>query len=492
MSLLAVDDEIRPGTYLEGEWRTTGEHLPVIDPATGEQWSTVDLAGADEVDAAVAAARAAAPGWAATSPSERGAILNKWSALIFQNLELLAALEARNVGKPLSGGRLNAIIAGSIIQYAAGAADRPIGVTLPTRSPDFVGYTRREPFGVSAIVLPWNVPAVLAAANLAPSLGAGNAVVLKPSEVAPLVTLAMVELAAEAGVPPGVLNVITGYGPTVGAPLVAHRGVDHVTFVGSTVTGASIMRAAADHLVPVKMELGGKSPNVLFADADLDAAIPAIVQGITENAGQNCNAGSRLLVQDTIADEAIDRVVAGMEAVRVGAWSDDLDMGPLVSSRQYERVMGILDRARDSGAKTILGGGRPAGVGAEGNFVAPTVVTGFETGAPVAGEEIFGPVLTIERFAQDDDAIELANNTDFGLLACVWTSDVSRALRVANALVAGQVTVNQYSDAGVIGMPFNMAKASGFSSGNGYNSIEAFTREKAVAIKLLGGAASAW
>jgi acyl-CoA reductase-like NAD-dependent aldehyde dehydrogenase len=301
----------------------------------------------------------------------------------------------------------------------------------------------------------------------------------------------MVELATAAGIPPGVLNVITGYGPTVGAPLVAHPGVNHVTFVGSTATGRTIMKAAAEHLAPVKMELGGKSPNVLFSDADLDAAIPAIVAGITENAGQNCNAGSRLLVQDTIADEVIDRVVAGMEAVRVGAWSDDLDMGPLVSAQQYQRVMGILDQARDAGAKPILGGGRPADIGPDGNFVAPTVLTGFETGAPVAGQEIFGPVLTVERFGSDADAVELANNTDFGLLACIWTNDVSRALRVANGVVAGQVTVNQYADTGVIGLPFNMAKASGFSSGNGYNAIEAFTREKAVAIKLLGGAA-AW
>ncbi|MFG1891135.1 aldehyde dehydrogenase family protein [Micromonospora sp. NPDC049051] len=472
---------------IDGVWAPAadGGEVPVLDPATRERIQAVPRSGAVDVDRAVAAASKAAPAWAATSPSERGAILRRWADLIAANVETLAAYEARDVGKPRSAGRLNVYIAHGIIDYFAGAADKLTGVTLPSRTPDFFGYTRLEPHGVCAVVLPWNVPAVLTAANVAPALAAGNTVVLKPSEVAPLAPFALAELAQWAGLPPGVLNVITGLGPEAGAALTGHPGVRHISFVGSTVTGRAVMRAAAENLVPVKLELGGKSPNVVFADADLDAAIPAIVASITENAGQNCYAGSRLLVEESIRAEVVERVAAGMAAVRTGPWDQDLDMGPLVSQAQYERVRGFLAEAPAAGARLVTGGEKATEALGDGWFVAPTVFDQVDSGMRLVREEVFGPVLAVQGFRETAEAVALMNETDFGLLSCIWTSDVSRALRVAGQARSGQVAVNQFHDAGVIGFPFNMQKESGFSRGGGYAALREYTQEKAVAVRLL-------
>jgi acyl-CoA reductase-like NAD-dependent aldehyde dehydrogenase len=471
---------------IDGAWvpsRHQGE-VPILDPATRQPFHAIAGGDAADVDAAVSAARRAAPGWAATNPSERGALLGRWADLVMEHVEELAAIEARDVGKPLSGGRLNIYITHGIIQYFAGAADKLTGVTLPTRSQDYFGFTVPEPYGVCAVIIPWNVPAVLTAANVAPALAAGNAVVLKPSEVAPLAAFALAELAIRAGFPPGVLNVVGGLGRDAGVALTAHPDVNHISFVGSTGTGRAIMTAAATNLVPVKLELGGKSPNVLFGDADLDVAIPAIVGSITENAGQNCYAGSRLVVEATIHDEVVERIAAAMKDVRLGPWDADLDMGPLVSAAQQEKVLSFLAEAPGSGARLVTGGSA-AGSPQEGWFVEPTLYDGVDAGMRLAREEIFGPVLAVQSFTGTEQAVELMNGTDFGLLACLWTSDISRALRLAKQVRSGQVAINQFHDAGVIGFPFNMQKDSGFSRGGGYAALREYTQEKAVAVRLL-------
>jgi acyl-CoA reductase-like NAD-dependent aldehyde dehydrogenase len=471
---------------IDGQWLPTADkgEIDVLDPATGRVVQQIARGGERDVGDAVAAARRAFPGWAATSPAERGALLGRWAALIMERIEDLARCEAQDVGKPLSGGRTNVFIAHGIIEYFAGAADKLTGVTLPTRTPDYLGFTIPEPYGVCAVAIPWNVPMVLTAANVAPALAAGNTVVLKPSEIAPLAPMALAALALEAGFPPGVLNVVTGLGTEAGVALTSHPGVDHISFVGSTATGRAVMRAASDNLVPVKLELGGKSPNVVFADADLDVAIPAIVGSITENAGQNCYAGARLLVEESIRAEVLERVVEGMRAVRLGTWDQDLDMGPLVSEAQYRRVLGFLEEAPRDGARVVTGGLK-AEVPAGGWFVAPTVLDGVEPGMRVVREEVFGPVLAVQGFTGTAQAVSMMNGTDFGLLACVWTDDVSRALRVAKLVRSGQVAVNQFHDAGVIGFPFNMQGDSGFSAGGGYAALREYTQEKAVAVRLL-------
>ncbi|MFG1920894.1 aldehyde dehydrogenase family protein [Cryptosporangium sp. NPDC048952] len=479
MSELAVPEN---RLLIAGSWQSpaSGEALPVLDPATQQAFHQAGRATAADVDAAVSAARTAYDGWSRMNPSDRGAILARWSQLIFQHVEELARYEAQDVGKPLSDARTNIFIAGSILGYFAGAADKLHGATLPSRSADNTGFTLREPLGVCAMVIAWNVPAILFMADAAPALAAGNTVVLKPSEYAPMSPLAIAALAAEAGLPPGVLNVVTGLGPEAGQPLTSHPGINHISFVGSSATGRAIMRSAAENLVPVKLELGGKSPNVVFADADLDAAVPAILESIVENAGQNCYAGSRLLIEEPIYDEVVQRLAAAMEAVKAGPWHEDLDMGPLVNGIQHERVSGFLSGGVAGGARVVTGG--PGGT--DGWFVKPTLFDKVTPDMPIVREEIFGPVLAAESFRGARDAIDRVNATPYGLLVSVWTNDLSRALRVTQEVRSGQVSVNEFANSAIIGFPFNLAKESGFSQGGGYEAMKEYTSEKGVTIKM--------
>ncbi|MCF8541995.1 MAG: aldehyde dehydrogenase family protein [Candidatus Nanopelagicales bacterium] len=468
---------------LDGSWQpaASGELLPVLDPAARETFHVAARAGAADVDAAVAAGQRAFADWSRSSPSERGAVLGRWAQLIYANVEELARLEAQDVGKPLNDARRNIYIAASILEYFAGAADKLAGATLPSRSNDHVGFTLRQPLGVCALVIAWNVPAVLMMADAAPALAAGNAVILKPSEHAPMSPLGLASLAKEAGLPDGVLSVLPGYGNEVGVPLTSHPGVSHISFVGSTLTGRAIMRSAAEHLTPVKLELGGKSPNVVFADADLDLAVDTIVESITENSGQNCYAGSRLLIQQPIYDEVVERVAARMRDQRMGAWHEDLDLGPLINDAQYERVTEYLDIAAAEGAR-LVAGGPSAGPG--GLYVAPTLYDRVDPGMRIAREEVFGPVVAAESFTTTADAVERVNASPYGLLVAVWTNDLTRAMRVSHEVVAGQVSVNEFANSYIIGFPFNLAKESGFSKGGGYEALKEFTREKAVSMAL--------
>lgn len=466
--------------FIDGTWTSSPNSLPVIDPSTREPFSSVARGESADVDAAVNAASAAFRDWSRRSPSERGAILTRWSHLILQNVERLAALEAQDVGKPLSDARTNMYIAASMAEYFGGAADKTHGATLPSRSPATMGFTLREPLGVCGLLTAWNVPAVLMMAEAAPALAAGNTLVVKPSEHAPLAPMALAALGLEAGLPPGVLNIVNGLGPEVGEPLTGHRGLAHLSFVGSSVTGRRIMEAAASNLTPVKLELGGKSANVVFADADLDRALPQLVEAITENAGQNCNAGSRLLVQRSVHAELVDRLAAAFEAVRVGAWHEDLDMGPVVNQAQYERIRDHIEVASREGARLVTGGV----MGGGGWYFRPTMFDSVAPSARLFQEEVFGPVLAVTSFDTLDEAISLANGTAFGLQTAIWTTDLSTALTMAREAQSGQVAVNEFTNTTIIGYPFNVTKESGFGFGGGHAAMLEYSREKAVTIQL--------
>lgn len=473
--------------YIGGEWRPprSGDSFADLDPATREPITQVARGTAADVDDAVAAARGAAEGWAKRSPTERGQILRRWGQLIREHAEELAVIEARDVGKPVSAARMNVMVGLGNLEYAAGYADKVIGATLPSRSPDHTGLTWREPWGVCASVLAWNVPAIMFCSAAGPTLSVGNTLVLKPSEMAPMVTVALTALAEEAGMPPGVLNLVSGLGPEAGVALTSHPGVDHVSFVGSAATGRAVMKAAADNLVPVRLELGGKSPNVVFADADLDKAVPAIVESITENAGQNCYAGSRLLVEQSVFDTVVEQVADQMARLRLGRWDDDLDMGPLINQAQYDRVLGFVDRAVGDGARVVTGGG-PADEGdlGAGWFAKPTLLDKVDASMAITREEVFGPVLAAQPFGSMAEALSLVDSTNYGLLVSVWSDDLSRALTVAREVRSGQVSINEFANSHILGLPFNVAKQSGFNHGGGYDAMVEMTREKAVTIQL--------
>ncbi|MFD6882098.1 aldehyde dehydrogenase family protein [Rhodococcus sp. NPDC060084] len=470
-----------------GRWvaSSTGATLDVYDPATSERIASVGSAGPEDVDRAVREAAAAQYEWARTSPSDRGRVLREWAALVARDSETLAETEARDVGKPLSDARRNVWIAHDMLVYFAGMADKVTGSTLPSRLESSFGFTLAEPHGVCALVTAWNVPALLMMAEAAPALAAGNALVIKPSETAPLVVLALAALAVEAGLPGGLISVLTGYGAEAGSPLVRHPMVDHVSFVGSTATGRAVMRDAAESLVPVKLELGGKSPNIVFADADLDNAVPLLADSILENSGQNCNAGSRLLVHADIAEEVTARLAAQFDSVKIGHWHEDLDLGPVATAAQRLKIERHVEQALAHGARLVTGGGRPDGGHYErGFFVTPVLLDRVTSDMAIVQNEVFGPVLTVQSFHDTAEAVDLANSTQFGLQTGIWTRDVSRAMRVVREVRSGQVSVNESSNVGVIGLPFNVTKASGFNSGGGYTAMREYTSEKAVSMRL--------
>jgi aldehyde dehydrogenase (NAD+)/betaine-aldehyde dehydrogenase len=363
------------------------------------------------------------------------------------------------------------------LDYYAGSIERLEGRTIPL-GPGYHDYTVREPWGVCAQVIPWNYPLQVTARCAAPALAAGNAVILKPSELASLTPLRFADLAFAAGVPGGMLQIATGAGE-VGAALVEHPGVDHVTFVGSAATGALVAQACARRLAPLELELGGKSPNVLFADADLDMAVPVVVGALIQNAGQSCSAGTRLLVEREIYDEAIARVAEALEAVSVGPGIEDPQLGPLISERQLERALGMLAAAREAGA-TIATGGEHTG----GLYLQPTLVTGVEPDWEIFQEEVFGPVLCALPFAGDREAVELANATPYGLVAGIWTRDLRRAHVCAAGIRAGQVFVNGYGVGGGVELPFGGMGRSGYGRGKGIEALLAYSQVKNVCVAL--------
>jgi len=464
-----------------------GETIPVIDPSNGRSLGEIARGSQQDVDAAAAAARTAIGDtfdgpWGSMSALERGRLMHRFAAAVTERAEELAALEAADTGKSMKTARADAVALARYFEYYAGACDKLHGETLPYE-PGYMVMTVREPHGVTGHIIPWNYPMQIFGRTVGASLAAGNACVVKPAEDASLSLLRLAELAAEVGFPAGALNVVTGFGHEAGAWLTGHRGIDHISFTGSTVTGRLVAEAAAKRHCPVTLELGGKSPQIVFDDADLAAALPVIVNAIVQNAGQTCSAGSRLLVQQGVYEKVMEALAGSFRALRSGPPSLELDMGPLVNRKQFDLVKGILARAEADGIRVMARGELHPDAASAGFYQEAVLLRDVPHEHSIAQQEIFGPVLAAMPFQDEAEAIRLANGTDYGLVAGVWTRDGARQLRMARKLRCGQVFINNYGAGGGVELPFGGVKASGYGREKGFEALLGFTVLKTIAVR---------
>jgi len=469
--------------FIGGEWTdaASGATFETTNPFSGKPWALIPRADREDVDRAVRAAHKAFTegDWPKLNATQRGALLRKLGDLIGPNARRLAEIEVRDNGKLISEMGVQTAYMAHWYYYFGGLADKVEGAVLPIDKADTFNYTKHEPLGVVAALTPWNSPLLLTAWKLAPALAAGNTVVIKPSEFTSASVLEFMKLVQEAGFPPGVVNVVTGFGPDTGAPLVEHPLVAKITFTGSDATGQKIYEAAARGLKRVSLELGGKSPNIVFADADLDNAVKGAISGIFAATGQTCIAGSRLLVQRSIHDAFVEKLVAFAKTAKMGdPMLAETQVGPITNEPQYKKVLGYIDIARGEGASAALGGGKATQFG-EGWFVQPTIFTGVKNTMRIAQEEVFGPVLSVIPFEDDEEAIAVGNGVVYGLAAGVWTRDMRRALTMANKLQAGTVWINTYRAVSFMS-PFGGYKRSGIGRESGQDMIKEFLQTKSV------------
>ncbi len=482
-----MSDTIAKQLFINNEWlpAASGRTMEVVNPATEAVIATVASAGAEDVERAVVAARAALDGpWSKLSARERGRLVRRLGDRLMERADEVARLETQHNGKPISESRhIEIPAAAECLEYFGGWADKVMGETIPVKG-NHLTYTLREPVGVVAAIVPWNFPLLLAAWKVAPALACGNTVILKPASQTPLTALALGEIALEVGLPPGVLNVVTGPGSSLGQALVEHPGVDKIAFTGDTATGKAIMRSAADTLKKITLELGGKSPNIVLADADIDAALRGASIGIFYGKGEVCAAGSRLLVDRAIKDEFIDKLAARAKKIVPG---DPLDpktrFGAVSSKKQLETVLRYIEAGKSEGAALVAGGARTDIGTGKGYFVQPTVFADVTPAMTIAREEIFGPVLAAIEFADLDEAIARANDSNYGLAAGVWTRDVKKAHYVARKLQAGTVWVNTYNVYDTAA-PFGGYKQSGFGREMSAHALEHYTQVKSVWVDL--------
>jgi len=464
-----------------------GRTFDVTNPATGEVIATAPLGGKADVDRAVGAAQRAfedRKGWASWAATKRGRALAKFAALIREHIDELALLETRNGGKPISSSKGEILGASFVFDYYAGAANKIFGETIPVTKPG-LDFTLREPIGVVGLIVPWNFPFLMASWKVAPALAAGNTAVLKPASWTPLTAIRMGELAVEAGIPAGVLNVVTGPGGTAGATIAAHEGIGKVAFTGETTTGQEIMRLAASNVKKVSLELGGKSPNIVFADADLERFARESPYSVFDNCGQDCCARSRILVERSVHDRVVQLFADATRAVKVGDPLDEqTEVGPMVSARQRERVLDYIGIAKEEGAQVVVGGGIPEGDGfAAGAYVEPTVFEGVGPDMRIAREEVFGPVVAVIPFDDEADAVRLANASPYGLSGSVWSRDIAKAIRVAKGIQSGVISVNSNSSVHTEA-PFGGYKMSGVGRELGMHALELYTEVKNVFVDL--------
>ena len=485
--MITKDDlKIKPGRlFIDGKWvdSVSGKTFDTINPATEEVITCIAEGDRADIDLAVTAARKAFEDgpWKKTDARDRGRILFEIANLIEKNKDELALLETLDNGKPISE-TMNADLPLVIdcLLYYAGWADKIHGETIPVRG-EFFNYTLREPVGVVGQIIPWNFPLLMAAWKIAPALACGNTVVLKPAEQTPLTALRLGEICKEAGLPDGVLNIVPGYGPTAGAALAAHMDVDKIAFTGEYTTGRIIMQAASKNLKRISLELGGKSPNIVFADSDIDSAVNGAMTGIFFNQGEVCCAGSRLFLEKSIHDEFVEKLSDKASSLRVGDPEDaGTQMGAQVSKEQFDKILGYIDIGKQEGAKLVTGGER---CGERGYFVKPTIFDAVDNNMKIAREEIFGPVVTAITFDDVDDVVRQSNLSIYGLAAAVWTRDIKKAHRLARDLKAGTIWINTYNSFDAAS-PFGGYKQSGFGRELGIHALELYTQVKSVWINL--------
>ncbi len=471
------------GFYIGGAWRPTSETLPVIDPSDGSVAGRIGRGASAEIDAAVRAAQAALEGpWGRLSAAERGRLLLRLAELVRRDADRLGRMESRDVGKPLRQGMADAQAFARYFEFYGGAADKVHGDTIPYQE-GFTVMTLWEPHGVTGHIVPWNYPMQILGRSVGASLAMGNACVVKPAEDASLTALAFARLAEEAGFPAGVVNIVTGLGEEAGAALSAHPGIGHVSFTGSPEVGTLVQAAAARNRVPVTLELGGKSPQIVFADADLDTAAATVTNAIIQNSGQTCSAGSRVLIEDGIYDRFTADLAARFDALQAGPADRDLDLGPLINPAQKRRVEHYLDVAERDGLRTIGRGGIASNAPEGGFYAAPVLIGDVPPDHVLAQEEVFGPVLVAIRVRDEADALRVANGTPFGLVSGVWTGDLGRGLRLARKIRTGQVFVNNYGAGGGVELPFGGMKGSGHGREKGFEALYGFASMKTVAVR---------